>query len=81
MVGKMFPDNYKCEGQISIFDWLKEKVGEKKMYRCNDCGCEFEEPKEIKENMGEFWGMPAYETWYVCPNCNDNDYEEMEDDE
>lgn len=75
----MFPDNYECENQMSIFDWLKEKRC--KMYKCNDCGYEFEHPGSYQENMGEFWGMPAYETVYVCPDCRSDDYEEIEEED
>lgn len=49
------------------------------MYKCTDCGHLFEngEQKTIRENMGEFWGSPAYEEKTVCPLC-EGDYEEIE---
>ncbi len=47
------------------------------MFRCNDCGKEFEEPKVVPEYRGEFWGAPAYEDEYYCPNCGSDDYEEI----
>lgn len=43
------------------------------MYKCNNCGCEFEEPRESREYHGLDYG---YETFWVCPNCGDNDYNE-----
>lgn len=43
------------------------------MYRCNDCGCEFEEPHEYVERHG-FTDGP-YETWRVCPCCGSTDFE------
>lgn len=48
------------------------------MYKCEDCGSEFEEPKAERESRGEFWGFPAYETVYGCPRCGSDCYEEME---
>ena len=43
------------------------------MFKCMDCGCEFEEPMEVREHHGLDYG---YETLYVCPNCGETDYEE-----
>ena len=35
------------------------------LYRCTECGLEFNEPRKVTENMdGE-----NYATYYVCPNC------------
>lgn len=42
------------------------------MFKCRDCGCEFEEPKAYEENHGE--GL--WETMHACPNCGSNDYVE-----
>ena len=37
------------------------------MYRCNNCKCEFEEPKLIRDDeCGDFC---------ACPLCGDDDYE------
>lgn len=49
------------------------------MFRCTECGHLFEdgEQKTISEQMGEFWGDPAYQEWSVCPLCN-GVYEEVE---
>ena len=53
-------------------------------YRCIDCEQEFDEPEEVQESRGEFWGMPAYETMYYCPYCGgdimENEDEDEEDD-
>lgn len=50
-------------------------------YRCNDCRFEFDEPARWQEERGEFWGSPAYETCYGCPNCYSGDVEEIKEDE
>lgn len=39
------------------------------MYRCNDCGCEFEEPYKYQEDTGEIFN--------VCPQCKETDYSEL----
>lgn len=49
--------------------------------KCNQCGTEFEYPATYEECVGEFWGSPAYQTFYVCPVCGSDDYEEIEDEE
>ena len=49
-------------------------------FRC-ECGCEFDEPEEVREYRGEFWGTPAYETMYYCPACGDSCFDEIKDDE
>lgn len=41
------------------------------MFKCNDCGCEFESPVEGREYHGLEYG---FETTYHCPNCGSNDY-------
>jgi len=51
------------------------------MFKCNDCGLIFEEPKRWQEDRGEFWGQPAYETMYGCPHCYSGDYEEYNDED
>lgn len=48
-----------------------------KMYKCNDCGAEFDEPESYSECVGEFWGMPAYEEFGQCPMCKSDDYDEI----
>lgn len=45
------------------------------MFRCMDCGCEFEEPVESREYHGLDYG---YERWYSCPNCGGTDYKDSE---
>lgn len=47
------------------------------MYRCNDCNKLFEEPKQVTELMGEYWGHPAYQEFCYCPECDSEDIEEI----
>lgn len=51
------------------------------MYKCNNCGAIFEYPKCESEYRGEYWGTPAYEDMYYCPECGDDDYDEYEEEE
>lgn len=41
------------------------------MLKCLECGHIFEdgEQRKWKEQIGEFWGQPVYETLIGCPNC------------
>ena len=51
------------------------------MLKCEDCGLEFED-NEIatwREDRGEFWGMPAYETCWGCPRCHSTAVEDVKD--
>lgn len=41
------------------------------MYRCNNCGAEFEQPRMMVESHGEKLGH--------CPNCLDVDYTDIEE--
>ena len=41
------------------------------MFKCRDCGCEFEEPSEHREYHSLDYG---YETFFECPNCRSYDY-------
>lgn len=50
-------------------------------YRCNDCDCEFDKPDSYEECVGEFWGQPAYETFYICPGCGSPNYDEVDSEE
>lgn len=43
------------------------------MFRCNDCGCTFEEPEVTREFHGLEYG---YENQYTCPNCGGDDYKD-----
>ena len=42
---------------------------------CSDCGEKFsEEDAEVRsENVGEFWGAPAYMDYNICPYCGSDD--------
>lgn len=39
------------------------------MYKCEECGCVFEEPKEYQEHHPYGMGYVA-ESFYCCPSCN-----------
>lgn len=39
------------------------------MYQCNDTGRLFEEPREVRDEFGEWEG--------VCPCCGETDYDEV----
>lgn len=54
--------------------------------KCYDCGNVFDEEDAeiVSENVGEFWGAPAYMDYNACPNCRSTDvetYTEEEDEE
>ena len=56
------------------------------MYKCRECGCEFDEPRTYYENHGFTYG-PS-ERFTVCPHCDSCDWDdaniveaELEDDE
>lgn len=39
------------------------------MYRCNDCGADFEKPKIERDD---------WEEYYVCPRCGSEELDEMQ---
>ena len=41
------------------------------MFKCLECGHVFLEPKIWREERGEFWGAPCYESMAGCPRCNE----------
>lgn len=47
------------------------------MFKCNTCDHEFDEPRTLYEDQGEFWGAPAWEAFGACPCCGSTDYDEM----
>lgn len=51
------------------------------MYKCNDCGKRFEEPKITRESRGEYWGAPCWEMYRACPYCESDDIDEETEDE
>lgn len=54
------------------------------MLKCLDCDWTGDplELKRSEEYRGEFWGMPAYETVYCCPECGSDNIDDFtEDDE
>lgn len=44
------------------------------MYKCRECGCVFEEPRNWVERHGLECG--PYEEWSACPNCLSPDYDD-----
>ena len=38
-------------------------------YKCGKCGEWFDEPDDEEYEVGECWGMPAYDDEDVCPCC------------
>lgn len=51
------------------------------MYRCEECGKLFMRPRFEEECVGEYWGVPAYQTVALSPCCGDNFYEVDDDAE
>lgn len=53
------------------------------MLRCMCCGEEFEyeDAPQYRDCVGVYQGAPAYETHITCPNCGEEDYEEVYRDE
>jgi predicted RNA-binding Zn-ribbon protein involved in translation (DUF1610 family) len=44
-------------------------------YTCDDCGCEFEEPRTVMNDRADL----SYGEVYVCPECGSENFEENED--
>lgn len=42
------------------------------MFKCRECGCEFDEPRTWVESHGFTHG--PFERWTACPNCDSCDY-------
>ena len=42
------------------------------MYKCRECGCEFDEPYHWVERHGFIYG--PMEHWSACPYCGSCDY-------
>lgn len=56
------------------------------MYRCENCGCEFSEPNEVTTTYAKYLGIDDaiggnHLTLYLCPRCDSEDIEEVEEDE
>ena len=51
--------------------------------KCNDCGAVFNEDNlgHRSDNVGEFWGSPAYMDVEVCPACGSEEIDEIGEDE
>lgn len=56
-------------------------------YRCLNCGHVFEEFKEVHttyeayNGVADLFGSSHPLTLYVCPNCNDEDIDEVEEED
>jgi hypothetical protein len=50
------------------------------MWRCDNCGAEFEEPRKYQEKY-EFWGSTCYREFPCCPGCRSDCIEEIEESE
>ncbi len=48
------------------------------MFACNLCKAVFEEPEYREYLVGEFWGVPVYESEDRCPCCNGDDIYEID---
>ena len=48
------------------------------MYKCSDCGSEFEAPNSVPDFTSEYWGARVTHYTSVCPSCGSDDYEEMD---
>ena len=42
------------------------------MFKCRECGCEFDEPHTYEERHGFTHG--PFEKWSECPQCGSCDY-------
>lgn len=47
------------------------------MYRCLECGREFEEPEKILDSMEEWFGFPAPRYYDGCPHCKEWSFSEI----
>lgn len=47
------------------------------MFKCNECGYVFDEPKEFYEGHG--FDSGPQEKWSVCPRCKESGFEEIEE--
>ena len=48
------------------------------MYKCCDCGREFDELCKKTELIGEYLGTPAYEEYNACPYCESDETTELD---
>ena len=45
-------------------------------FRCYECDHVFTTPKLVEECVGEAWGVPYFETFACCPNCDSSDFDQ-----
>lgn len=50
-------------------------------FKCCDCDKEFteDEAEYRSENIGEFWGAPAYTNVLICPFCGSDEVDNFSD--
>lgn len=52
------------------------------MFKCDNCGFEFDEPDFGYEDMKEFWGSPCTRRVEICPSCKmPEEFYEIEEEE
>ena len=53
------------------------------MYRCENCGKLFEQPRQIKTTFESYYGVPlgsnTYFTYQVCPYCGSEKLRETDE--
>lgn len=48
------------------------------MYKCDNCGAEFDYPDITRDFVSEYFGQPVTHMKTVCPVCGRDDFEEMD---
>ena len=67
-------------GRINPYETpIGEEVEFDKKYVCINCNKTFDEPYKLEEHVGDYWGQPAYETYYSCPYCHSDEIVTEED--
>ena len=66
-----------CKVREAYLELLRALPRLEGLYKCRDCGREFDEPGVDRE-YGEYWGSPFTERFEVCPFCGSADFEENE---
>lgn len=53
------------------------------VYICINCGEIFDYGDAIKrsENVGDFWGSPAYMSYDACPYCSSGELQDYEEED
>lgn len=48
------------------------------MYKCENCGEEFEDPNNVEDFSSEYFGRMVTHYTNVCPCCGSDDFQEMD---